>query len=122
MTAAAPAGTLNGMKRKSFEHMNCPIAQALELVGEWWTPLILRNVVMGGMNRFDDIQGNLGIAPTVLTSRLNHLVEHGLLVRRQYSEHPPRHEYVATEAARDFLPVLDALYAWGEKWAPGSSA
>lgn len=102
--------------------MDCPIAQSLELVGEWWTPLILRNVVMGGMTRFDDIQTNLGIAPTVLTSRLNHLVDSGLLERRQYNEHPPRYDYVATEAGQDFLPVLEALYEWGRKWATAVSA
>ncbi len=98
--------------------MECPIARSLDVVGEWWTPLILRNVLMGGMTRFEEIQSNLGIGPTVLTNRLNRLVERGLLERRQYSDRPPRFDYVATEAARDFLPVLDALYAWGDKWAP----
>ena len=104
------------MRRKSFEEMACPIAQSLELVGEWWTPLILRDVVMVGLTRFDDIQNNLGIAPTVLTSRLNHLVDTGLLERRQYNERPPRFEYIATESARDFKPVLEALATWGTTW------
>ena len=110
------------MKRKSFEDMDCPIAQSLELVGEWWTPLILRDVVMVGLTRFDDIQNNLGIAPTVLTSRLKHLVDRGLLERRQYSERPPRYEYVPTEAAQDFEPVLRALLQWGLKWTTSPSA
>ncbi|MGI9612959.1 MAG: winged helix-turn-helix transcriptional regulator [Acidimicrobiales bacterium] len=105
------------MKRKSFENMNCPIAQSLEVIGEWWTPLILRDIVMVGFTRFDDIQSNLGIAPTVLTSRLRHLVEAGLVERRQYSEHPPRYDYLPTQAAREFEPVLQALFAWGSKWA-----
>jgi len=96
--------------------MDCPIAQSLELVGEWWTPLILRDIVMVGLTRFDDIQTNLGIAPTVLTSRLNHLIDTGLLERRQYCEHPPRFDYVPTEAAQDFEPVLRALAKWGQKW------
>ncbi|MCP3988879.1 MAG: helix-turn-helix transcriptional regulator [Actinomycetia bacterium] len=104
------------MKRKSFEHMNCPIAQSLEVVGEWWTPLILRDTVAFGTTRFDEIQKSLGIAPTVLTSRLNALVETGLLERRQYNERPPRFEYLPTEAARDFEPVLEALHTWGRKW------
>jgi DNA-binding HxlR family transcriptional regulator len=110
------------MKRKSFEHMACPIAQSLELVGEWWTPLILRDIVLVGLTRFDDIHNNLGIAPTVLTSRLNHLVECGLLERRRYSERPPRFEYVPTEAAQDFRPVLEELARWGRKWTrvPGN--
>jgi DNA-binding HxlR family transcriptional regulator len=105
------------MKRKSFENMDCPIAQSLEVIGEWWTPLILRDIVMVGLTRFDDIQSNLGIAPTVLTSRLRHLVESGLVERRQYSEHPPRYEYLPTQAAREFEPVLQALFVWGSKWA-----
>lgn len=104
------------MKRRSFEHMDCPIAQSLEVVGEWWTPLILRNILVIGHTRFDDIQASLDIAPTVLTRRLNHLVDTGLLVRSQYSEHPPRFEYVATQAAMDFKPVLKALAKWGKKW------
>ncbi|WP_423921946.1 winged helix-turn-helix transcriptional regulator [Candidatus Poriferisodalis sp.] len=104
------------MKRKSFGHMACPIAQSLELVGEWWTPLILRDTVLFGLTRFDDIQNDLGIAPTVLTSRLNRLVESGLLERRQYTDRPPRFEYIPTEAAEDFRPVLGALAEWGQKW------
>lgn len=113
------------MKHKSFRDMACPIAQSLELVGEWWTPLILRDIVMGGATRFDDIQNNLGIAPTVLTSRLGHLVDNGLLERRQYCERPPRFEYIPTEAAKDFEPVLLALLTWGKKWTtvpPGELA
>jgi len=101
--------------------MDCPIAQSLELVGEWWTPLILRDVVMVGLTRFDDIQDNLGIAPTVLTTRLKRLVDSGLLERRQYSERPPRYEYLPTEAARDFEPVLRALFKWGSKWTTARS-
>lgn len=110
------------MKRKSFEDMGCPIAQSLELVGEWWTPLILRDTVMVGLTRFEEIQRNLGIAPTVLTTRLNHLVDNGLLERRQYCERPPRYEYIPTESARDFEPVLKALFKWGLKWTPAVSA
>ena len=102
--------------------MECPIAQSLEAVGEWWTPLILRDVVMLGLTRFDDIQTDLGIAPTVLTSRLKRLVDEGLLERRQYSERPPRYEYLPTEAARDFEPVLKALFKWGLKWTSPPSA
>jgi len=108
------------MRRTSFEDMACPIARSLELVGEWWTPLILRDVLLLDLTRFDDIQANLGIAPTVLTKRLNHLVDRGLLERRQYSERPPRFEYVATDSSRDFEPVLRALETWGREWAaPG---
>lgn len=110
------------MKRKSFEDMDCPIAQSLELIGEWWTPLILRDIVILGLTRFDDIQSDLDIAPTVLTSRLRDLVANGLLERRQYSDRPPRYEYLPTDAAREFEPVLKALLKWGLKWTTTPSA
>ena len=102
------------MQRKSFGTMSCPIARSLERVGEWWSILILRDAFRGH-TRFDQFQTSLGIAPNMLTKRLNALVESGLLEKRAYSEHPPRYEYVLTERGRDFRPVLWALLAWGNK-------
>ena len=102
------------MQRKSFGNMQCPIARSLERVGEWWSILILRDA-FHGLRRFDEFQKSLDIAPNTLTRRLNALVESGLLVRRRYSERPPRDEYVLTERGRDFRPVLWALLAWGNK-------
>ncbi len=102
------------MQRKSFGNMQCPIARSLERVGEWWSILILRDA-FHGLTQFDQFQKNLGIAPNMLTRRLNALVEAGLLERRRYSERPPRDEYVLTDRARDFRPVLWALLAWGNK-------
>ena len=102
------------MQRKSFSDMQCPIARSLERVGEWWSILILRDAFQG-LTQFDQFQKSLGIAPNMLTRRLNSLVETGLLERRRYSEHPPRDEYVLTERGRDFRPVLWALLAWGNK-------
>src|SRR3954469_22872596 len=102
------------MQRKSFDEMQCPIARSLERVGEWWSILILRDA-LHGLTRFDQFQQSLGIAPNMLTRRLNSLVEAGLLERRRYSERPPRDEYVLTEAGRDFRPVLWAFVAWGNK-------
>ena len=102
------------MQRKSFGNMQCPIARSLERVGEWWSILILRDA-FHGLTRFDQFQKSLGIAPNMLTRRLNALVEAGLLERRSYSERPRRHEYVLTERGRDFRPVLWALLAWGNK-------
>jgi len=102
------------MQRKSFGNMPCPIARSLERVGEWWSILILRDA-LHGMTRFDKFQKSLGIAPNMLTRRLNALVEAGLLERRRYSERPPRDEYVPTGRARDFRPILGALLAWGNK-------
>lgn len=102
------------MQRKSFEHMDCPVARSLERVGEWWSILILRDVVRG-LHRFDEFEKNLGIAPNMLTRRLNSLVENGLLEKRQYSERPPRYEYHLTQRGEDFRPVLRALREWGLK-------
>ena len=94
--------------------MPCPIARSLERVGEWWSILILRDA-FHGLTRFDQFQKNLGIAPNMLTRRLNGLVEAGLLERRLYQEHPPRHDYVLTERGVDFRPVLLALMTWGNR-------
>ena len=106
------------MRHASFEGHACPIARSLERVGEWWSILILRDAFQG-LTQFDQFQKSLGIAPNMLTRRLNSLVEVGLLERRRYSEHPPRDEYVLTERGRDFRPVLWALLAWGnEHFAP----
>jgi DNA-binding HxlR family transcriptional regulator len=102
------------MRRKSYGNMKCPIARSLERVGEWWSILILRDAFYG-LRRFDEFQKNLGVAPNILTRRLNALVEAGLMDRRRYSEHPPRDEYVLTERGRDFHPVLLALLAWGNR-------
>jgi DNA-binding HxlR family transcriptional regulator len=102
------------MQRKSFEAMQCPIARSLEHVGEWWSILILRDAFLG-FTRFDQFQKSLGIAPNMLTRRLNALVESGMLERRRYSERPPREEYVLTARGRDFQPVVWAMMAWGNK-------
>jgi DNA-binding HxlR family transcriptional regulator len=102
------------MQRKSLARMPCPIARSLERVGEWWSILIMRDA-LHGFRRFDEFQQSLGIAPNMLTRRLNSLVDAGLLQRRRYSEHPPRYEYVPTERGRDFRGVLIALLAWGNR-------
>ena len=102
------------MQRTSFGNMTCPIARSLERVGEWWSILILRDALRG-TTRFDEFQKSLGIAPNMLTRRLNALVESGLLERRRYNEHPPRYEYVLTARGRDFRPVLIAILAWGNR-------
>lgn len=110
------------MHRTSFAQMHCSIGQALELVGQWWTPLIVRDLYLG-VNRFDDIAENLGISRNLLTGRLEALVEHGLAERQVYQQRPLRHEYHLTPAGQDLVPVLMALMAWGDKWAtpPGGA-
>src|SRR5580704_532208 len=102
------------MRLTSFKTMDCPIARSLERVGEWWSILILRDA-FAGMTRFDEFSESLGIAPNMLTRRLQALVKSGLLARRRYSEHPPRHEYIVTERGRDFRPILIALIAFGNR-------
>jgi len=102
------------MQKKDFSLMPCPIARSLGKVGEWWSILILRDCFYGE-SRFDGFQKSLGIAPNMLTRRLNDLVEAGLMERRLYKEKPPRYEYVLTASGRDFLPVLLTLNAWGNK-------
>jgi DNA-binding HxlR family transcriptional regulator len=109
------------MQHKGFADMQCPIAHSLERVGEWWSILILRDAFQGAA-RFDQFQKSLGIAPNMLTRRLNTLVESGLLERRLYSERPPRYEYVLTARGRDFRPVLWALMSWGNKHFPPEGA
>ncbi|GAA2213374.1 helix-turn-helix domain-containing protein [Nonomuraea monospora] len=104
------------MQRTSFAEMHCSIGQSLERVGEWWTPLIVRDLYLG-LHRFDDLAENLGIARNLLTRRLETLVTDGIVERRAYQERPLRHEYHLTEAGRELVPVLMALMAWGDKWA-----
>lgn len=102
------------MKRTRFADMPCPIARGLDRVGEWWNLLIIRDALYG-LTRFDQFQTSLGIAPAMLTRRLNALVDDGLLERRRYSERPPRDEYVLTDRGRELKPVLQALAAWGNR-------
>jgi DNA-binding HxlR family transcriptional regulator len=103
------------MRRKSFEDMNCSVAQTLEVVGEWWTMLIIRDCLLG-VRRFDDFQARLGIARNILTERLEHLVNHGVLQRVQYQERPVRYEYRLTDKGRDLWTVLTAMRQWGDRW------
>lgn len=102
------------MYRTDLSEVSCPIARALERVGEWWSILILRDA-LHGLSRFDEFEKSLGIAPNMLTRRLKGLVESGLLERRPYSTKPLRYEYVPTAAGVDFQHVLTALLAWGNK-------
>jgi DNA-binding HxlR family transcriptional regulator len=104
------------MERKSFSDMHCSVAQCLEVVGEWWTLLILRDAFLG-VTRFDQFQDRLGISRNVLNQRLAHLVEHGVLSKSAYSEHPPRFDYRLTEKGRDLWPVLTTMRQWGDKHA-----
>jgi DNA-binding HxlR family transcriptional regulator len=102
------------MLGNTYDGQVCSVARSLELIGERWTLLILRDVFRG-IRRFDDIQRGLGVARNVLQSRLERLVEHGILERRRYQERPERFEYRLTEAGIDLWPVLVALLQWGDR-------
>ena len=107
------------MRRTSLRDRNCSIAQCLEVTGDWWTLLIMRDVFLG-VRRFDELQADLGISRNILARRLDRLVAEGILERRPYSDTPPRSEYVLTPKGRDLWPVLDAMRRWGDTWhAPG---
>jgi DNA-binding HxlR family transcriptional regulator len=103
------------VRRKSFEEMNCSVAQSLEVVGEWWTMLIIRDCFLG-VSRFDDFQQRLGISRNILTERLDHLVAKEVLVKVAYQEHPVRYDYRLTHKGRDLWAVLTALREWGDRW------
>jgi DNA-binding HxlR family transcriptional regulator len=103
------------MKRISFDEMSCSVAQALEVVGEWWTLLIVRDVSLG-LRRFDEIQEDLGISRNVLTDRLNKLVDEEILYRTNIAASGTRYDYRLTDKGLDLIPVLLALMAWGDRW------
>ena len=107
---------LAGMRRTSFAAMPCSVARTLEVVGEWWSLLVLRDAFKG-VRRFDDFQRSLGIARNILADRLLTLVEQGVLERRLYQERPDRYEYRLTEKGRDLYPVIVSLMRWGDRWA-----
>lgn len=104
------------MLGNSYDSQTCSIAAALEVVGERWSLLIVRDVLLG-LRRFDEIQGDLGIARNVLQSRLTRLMEHGVLEKVPYSERPPRYEYRLTEKGLDLWPTIVSLMQWGDRHA-----
>ncbi len=108
------------MQRTSFGDMACSIARTLDVIGEGWAPLILRDVFVG-INRFDQLQGDLGISRKVLAERLKHLVEHEVLERHAYSSRPERFEYVLTERGRELVQVLMVMVRWGDRWLAGEA-
>jgi DNA-binding HxlR family transcriptional regulator len=103
------------MQRTQFGDMACSIARTLDVIGEPWSPLILRDVWVG-MTRFEQIQADLGISRKVLTERLKWLVETEVLERRQYETRPPRFEYLLTAKGAELVDLLMVMVAWGDKW------
>lgn len=102
------------MLPRTYETQHCSIARALEVLGDRWTLLVIRDAFLG-LRRFDDFQRDLGVARNVLTDRLGRLVEEGVLERRRYQERPERFEYRLTQKGRDLWPVTMALLRWGDR-------
>jgi DNA-binding HxlR family transcriptional regulator len=103
------------VKRTSFANWPCSIARTVDLIGDGWTPMVLREAFYG-TTRFDDFERALGIGRNVLSQRLGRLVEEGVLERRAYQQNPLRHDYVVTTKGRELFPVLAAMMAWGDRW------
>ena len=99
--------------------MNCPVARTLDVIGERWTALILRDLLLKGPQRFQDFQESLpGIGPTTLSARLRSLENNGVVERRFYSDYPPRAEYLLTKKGKALGPAIAALRDWGRRFAP----
>jgi DNA-binding HxlR family transcriptional regulator len=103
--------------RRDYPGQTCSIAKSLEVIGERWSLLIVRDV-LNGNRRFGEIQASLGVARNVLSARLQRLVDEGILERRAYQESPPRHEYFLTQKGLDLWPALIALLHWGDRYSP----
>ena len=101
--------------KRSIDHLDCVVASTIDVIGDRWTLLIMRDVFFG-VRRFDDFQRDLKIARNVLTDRLQALVAHGILKTIPYQDNPPRHEYRLTDKGRDLFDVLMALWKYGDKW------
>jgi DNA-binding HxlR family transcriptional regulator len=102
---------------RAYPNQLCSIANSLEVIGERWSLLIVRDV-FNGNRRFGEIQASLGVARNVLSARLQRLIDEDILERRPYQESPPRHEYFLTEKGLDLWPTLIALLSWGDRYSP----
>ncbi|HEY7592018.1 MAG TPA: helix-turn-helix domain-containing protein [Actinophytocola sp.] len=103
------------MRRTSFARWPCSVARTMDLLGDQWTLLVLRDAYQG-VRRFDKFQASLGIARNTLTERLDRLTGAGLLARVRYQDRPARYEYPLTDMGRDFFPALAAIIRWGDTW------
>jgi len=103
------------VQRKSFEDMACSVARSLEVVGEWWTLLVVRDLQLG-VTRFDELQARTGISRNVLADRLAKLVDAGVVTKVPYQRHPERYDYRLTAKGKDLWKVVNALREWGDRW------
>lgn len=106
------------MKRTSFREWPCSVARSVDILGDWWAPLIFREAFLG-TTRFDDFQENLSIGRNILTQRLKRFVEEGLMTKEKYQDRPARFEYQLTEKGADFFDVITAMLRWGDRWLDG---
>lgn len=107
------------MVKKSFSTMPCSLAQALDVIGEWWSMLIVRDFFLGnGVRRFEQLRDSLGISRNILTERLRTLTEAGVIERVPLQEGGKRCAYKLTEKGNDLMPTMMAMMQWGEKWQP----
>jgi len=104
--------------RRRFDDKNCSVAQALEVLGDWWTLLVVREAFVG-VRRFADFEANLDISKNVLSARLEHLVARGVLARVDAGVHGTRYEYELTPMGKDLATVMTALREWGDRWICG---
>src|SRR5258706_14856502 len=104
---------------KAYNINSCPVARTLDLIGERWTILLLRDLLLHGPRRFQDFQESLpGVAPNTLSSRLKSMEDHGLVRREMYNERPPRLEYVLTDKGKSLGPIVKAMRDWGAEDLP----
>ena len=104
--------------RTSLSGVNCSIARTMDIIGDGWTALILRDV-FAGITRFDQFERDLDVSPKLLAARLDRLVAEGILERRAYSEHPPRYDYLPTKKGAELFPVIASIMRWGDRWTAG---
>jgi len=104
--------------RRRFQRENCSVARSLEILGDWWTLLIIREAFLG-TRRFADFEANLDISKNILTRRLAHLTRHGVLARIDAGVHGTRYEYALTAMGKDLFTVMTALRQWGDRWVFG---
>jgi DNA-binding HxlR family transcriptional regulator len=103
------------MRRTRFDDWDCSIARTVDILGDWWTPMVLRAALLGA-RRFEQFQEGLGIPRNVLTDRLGRLVDEGIMERRPYQDRPVRHEYRLTEKGIALYPVIVTMLEWGNQW------
>ena len=103
------------MQRTSFSEQHCSVARTLDIIGEWWTLMILRDIFYG-VRRFESLLKQLGISRKVLTQRLARLTDEGVLRKTPYQQNPVRYEYRLTAMGLDLVPVLLAIMRWGDRW------